>query len=484
MRKLTMISLAFVLALSSLVGCSSKESGALDPKNPVTIEVWTYYNGAQKTAFDTMVDEFNETVGKEKGIFVESSSSGGVNELIESIQFELDKPEGERELPDIFGCYSDTARDVDKEGLLVNLDNYMTEEELSEYVDAYIEEGRIGEDNSLKIFPVAKSTEVLMINKTDWEKFSKAAGASLDSFKTWESLIQLSKEYYEWTDSQTPEPDDGKAMFGRDSFANYINVGCAQLGEELFQVDKDVLTLNVNKEAMRRLWDNYYVPYISGYFASNGRFRSDDMKTGDLIALTGSSSSATYFPTEVTVEDNEPYPIESLVLEMPNFEGTEPYVVQQGAGMAVSKSNSAKEYASVEFLKWFTDTERNTKFSIESSYLPVKKAANDVSYIGKVVEENHLTWDQIVRDTVEVSISQCQNYTLYSSKPFKNGNDARNIINDSMVNKAMADREKVVELLNGGSGLDSAVAQINTDENFDQWFESMKTDLENTCAAE
>ena len=36
----------------------------------------------------------------------------------------------------------------------------MTEEELSEYVDAYIEEGRIGEDNSLKIFPVAKSTEV------------------------------------------------------------------------------------------------------------------------------------------------------------------------------------------------------------------------------------------------------------------------------------------------------------------------------------
>ena len=49
-----------------------------------------------------MVDEFNETVGKEKGIFVESSSSGGVNELIESIQFELDKPEG-RELPDIFG---------------------------------------------------------------------------------------------------------------------------------------------------------------------------------------------------------------------------------------------------------------------------------------------------------------------------------------------------------------------------------------------
>ena len=118
----------------------------------------------------------------------------------------------------------------------------------------------------------------------------------MDSFKTWESLIQLSKEYYEWTDSQTPEPDDGKAMFGKGLLANYINVGCAQLEEELFQVDKDVLTLNVNKEAMRRLWDNYYVPYISGYFASNGRFRSDDMKTGDLIALTGSSSSATYFP--------------------------------------------------------------------------------------------------------------------------------------------------------------------------------------------
>ena len=31
--------------------------------------------------------------------------------------------------------------------------------------------------------------------------------------------------YYDWTDAQTPEPDDGKALFGRDAMANYMLVG-------------------------------------------------------------------------------------------------------------------------------------------------------------------------------------------------------------------------------------------------------------------
>ena len=42
---------------------SGKEKGKLDPDNPVTVTAWHYYNGAQQTAFDALVKEFNDTVG-------------------------------------------------------------------------------------------------------------------------------------------------------------------------------------------------------------------------------------------------------------------------------------------------------------------------------------------------------------------------------------------------------------------------------------
>ena len=79
-----------------------------------------------------------------------------------------------------------------------------------------------------------------------------------------------------------------------------------------------------------------------------------------------------YFPTEVTIDDDNTYPIEHMVLPVPNFEGTEPYIVQQGAGMSVLKSDEKSEYASSVFLKWFTEKERNINFSAESGYLPVR----------------------------------------------------------------------------------------------------------------
>ena len=45
-----------------------------------------------------------------------------------------------------------------------------------------------------------------------------------------EGITETARQYYEWTDAQTPDiPDDGKAFFGRDAFANYMIIGARQL---------------------------------------------------------------------------------------------------------------------------------------------------------------------------------------------------------------------------------------------------------------
>lgn len=83
------------------------------------------------------------------------------------------------------------------------------------------------------------------------------------------------------------------------------------------------MTLQLDREIMRKLWDCYYVPTVKGYFGSFGRFRSDDAKTGDIIALVGSTAGATYFPDQVNMEDGASYTIECTMLPVPTFAGGE-----------------------------------------------------------------------------------------------------------------------------------------------------------------
>lgn len=132
-----------------------------------------------------------------------------------------------------------------------------------------------------------------------------------------EGLTAAAEKYYNWTDAQTAAPDDGKALFGRDAMANYMLVGAQQLGDTIFAVKDGRMTVNFERDVARRLWDNYYVPFVRGWFAATGRFRSDDIKTGNVLAYVGSSSSATFFPTRVTNDANESHEISLKTLARP-----------------------------------------------------------------------------------------------------------------------------------------------------------------------
>ena len=465
-----------------LAGCAddSKQSGkkdsALNPEEPVTITVWNYYTGAQQETFDRQVEDFNQTKGKELGVIVKASNEGGVADLEKNVVAAAEEKVGAKEVPNIFASYTDTAYKIDQMGLVQDLSAYLTEKEKEEYIDSYLAEGEFSGNGSLKIFPIAKATEVFMLNKTDWDKFASETGAKEEDFATIEGLTKTAEAYYNWTDSLTEAPDDGSAFFGRDAVANYMIVGAMQLGTEIFEGKGDgQVTINFPEEIARKLWDNYYVPYINGYFSASGRFRSDDIKTGNVISFVGSSSGATFFPEKVITSDEESYPIETEVMEAPQFEGSENYAVQQGAGMVVTKGTEAEVEASVEFLKWFTDTEQNVQFSVSSGYLPVKKAANDTEILKKQSGES-----AVVEKVMDVSITTIANNTLYTTPAYTNGMSARNILEYGMSDKAAEDREAIKADMVAGTSRAEAVAKYTTDENFKTWYESTKEKLEET----
>lgn len=469
MRRMRTAMLCTALAVTvTLTGCGENGKSPLDPKNPVTVEVWNYYNGDQLTAFDGLVKEFNETVGKEKGIIVKSSSQGSVNDLETNVIASLKGEVGAAEVPNIFMAYADTAYAADQLGGLVDLKGYLSDEEISDYIDSYIEEGDFSGHGEIKIFPMAKSTEVLVLNKTDWDIFEAQTGASYDDLADIEGLVRTAQAYYEWTDAKTPDiAGDGKALYGRDAMANYMLIGSMQLGTEIFQVTDGKMTLNFDKDTVRKLWDNYYIPFVKGYFAATGRFRSDDIKTGNVIAYVGSSSSASFFPDTVNKSDDESYPIEMEVLPCPGFAGGTAVAVQQGAGMAVAAGSEAEVYASVEFLKWFTADEQNIAFSVRSGYLPVKKTANDKT----AIFSSGVEISQKMEKTLETAVNMVNNNTTYTTRAFENGAKARNILEYAMSDRAAADRAVVAERLAAGISLEEAAAEFCTDACFDAWYE-------------
>ena len=468
-KKLCMFCLAGMFVFG-LEGCGEKSP--LDPKDPVSLTIWHYYNGSQQAAFDTLVEEFNETVGLEKGIYVQSASQGSVSDLEAAVRDALAGKVGADAMPDIFSSYADTAYEVEQAGALANLSDYLTQEELDQYVVSYIEEGRIAKDGTLRIFPTAKSTEIMMLNKTDWEVFAAKTGASLEMLGTVEGVAATAQAYYEWTDSLTPDvPGDGKAFYGRDALANYFIIGLQQLGVEIFRVENGEMSLHVPKEEIRRLWENYYVPMVKGYFGAYGSFRSDDVKTGEILAYTGSTSSAMYFPDQVELEDGS-HDIDYLVLPAPIFEGGKNYAVQQGAGMVVSKSDEKHEYAAVEFLKWFTQEDNNLRFGCVSGYLPVLKEANSTQELDRVIAEYGLTVAPKTYDCLTTIFGGMEEMTLYTNKSFKNGSGARKILEYNLADQAAADREAVNAALKQGLNLEEASAPYVSEEAFENWYNS------------
>lgn len=453
------------------------DGGILDPENPVTLTVWHYYNGVHQAAFDKLVEEFNGTVGKDLGIYVEETSKGSVSDLESAIQDAVNAEVGAEDIPDVFSAYTDSAYVLQKDGVLTDLTQYFTQEELDQYVDAYVQEGEFAGDGGLYVFPVAKSTEITMMNKTDWEKFAGETDVALDDLSTMQGIVKLAEQYYDWTDAQTPDiPNDGKAFYGRDSMSNYFLIGMKQLGMDLFEVKDGSVTLQADKDVLHTLWENYYVPYVKGYFVSYGRFGSDDVKTGDTLVYTGSTTSSMYFPDNVELDDDS-YPIDYVIKNAPVFEGGEAYSVQQGAGMAVAKSDREHEYAASVFLKWFTQSDNSLKFGSASGYLPVRKDANTAEALDKVIEQEQIQIAPKTYDCLTTVMDQFENTAYYVPACFENSYQTRKVLDYNLKDKAVADKEAIDEEIAGGTAREEAIAPYITEEAFDSWYKAFVSEL-------
>lgn len=365
-------------------GCQRKP--ALNPQKPVTLTLWHNFGGQMRETMDGMVDEFNETVGAKEGIIVNVTSINSSAVLHEKLVMAAKGDPGAPELPDISTANPKTAIILKEKGVITDIGRQFTEKELKEYVPSFIEEGLLGSD-TLYLFPFAKSTEVLFLNKTIFDRFAEDKKVKYEDLETYEGIAKTARLYYEWTDEKTPDiPNDGKTFFHTDSLFNLTQLGCRQLGTDFVRNS----SLDYSSEAFKRVWNYFYESAVKGYFAIYDGYASDLSKTGDIVCSTGSTAGLAFFDPVVTYPDNTTEAAELMILPFPVFEGGKNIALQRGSGIIVTKSTEAKEYAAGIFLKWFTRPENNMHFINTTGYLPVTKKAFEgilSSDLGRIKDE-------------------------------------------------------------------------------------------------
>ena len=359
MKKLLAIITVFSVILGCMSGCSDKTE--LSQSNPVTLTLWHVYGEQADSPMNRMVNEFNNTVGREKGIIINVTSITNSSKIgPELLEAQKGLP-GAPEMPDLFFCHNNNAEALGKENLL-NWNEYFTSEELSSIVPEFLSDGMV--DDSLAVFPVSKSTHLLFIADGVFNRFSEASGVTYDTLSTWDGFFLAAEKYHEWS--------GGKAFCALDYPLRCIELYALSLGAEDFY-------RNGWYDYSNEIFNNCFMKFASsiakGHIVMSDLYSNTQVMTGEVASGIGSSASILYYNDTITYPDNTSEPMNLRVLPLPQSGNGVNLVTQAGVGIAGYKSTTQKAEASVVFAKWLTESDRNLDFVAQTGYMPVKKEA-------------------------------------------------------------------------------------------------------------
>ncbi len=369
------------------------------------VTLWHVYGGQADSPLNALIDEFNATVGAEKNIKVQVTSVTNTNTIHENVLASAYNDPGAPELPDMFISYPKTVLAMPDDTVLLDYYDYFSEEEIAEFIPEFIEEGII--NDRLTVLPVAKSTEIMFVNKTDFDRFASDTGAQLSDLETWEGLFSLADDYYAWTDAKTPDVrNDGKNFFVHDYHFDYFQVGVESLGDDFFSGEGLAFG-----PAFEKVWEPYATATLEGGVWLQSGYATEPLRTGDSIVSVASSASVLYYSDTVTYPNNISEQVEMIAMPCPVFEDGEKLVMQRGAGVCTVKSTAKKNEACITFLRWLTDSQHNVDFVTSLGYMPVKTEAFE-KYLPDAIE--NLTDPKYV-SLYNAFIETQQEYTFYNA---------------------------------------------------------------------
>jgi len=374
-------------------GCSQKSMP--DAENPVTLNMWHVYGSQTVSPLNNVIDEFNNTVGKDNGITINVVSVTSSSAIDKALYASANGEPGAEDMPDLFTAYPRVAEIVGYDNLL-SWNQYFTEEELSKFSTDFVSEGYF--DDRLLMLPIAKSSEAFFLNKTLFDRFSDETGVSIESLRTFESLFETVNRYYDWS--------DGQCFMQINDYYNYAYIGMKAYGSDFIEDGK----LQLHNDAFKKIWMPLAKSAIYGGIFLNDGYAASRWKTVEIISNIGSTADVLYQPNQVIYPDNSTEEITTLAMPYPTFVENTAGAVYRGGGLfAVKSEDERKNNAAYLFAKWITQEQHNLDFVTNAGYLPVTDEAFDSLFndINIVENKDYHSLYQAVNTMI-------QDYTFYA----------------------------------------------------------------------
>lgn len=359
MKKQIALFIALLMLAAMLPGCAQKS--ALDPAKPVTLTMWHVYGEQADSPMNKLVEEFNQTVGRERGIIINVTMMSSTAQIGAKLLDAQAGMPGVPAMPDLFFCHNNNVEELGAENVL-DWQTIFTEDELAAYVPDFMADGMVGD--KLCVFPVSKSTHLLFIAGGQFDRFSNDTGVSYDDLATWEGFFDVAAKYYEWS--------GGKPFCALDYLIRAVELNAMERGFSDFYSDN---WYDLENSALRDSWMQFAQSYAQGHIIVSDLYSNTQVMTGEVVAGLGSTASILYYNDTVTYSDNSSEPMDLRVLPMPKAEGTELMITQAGVGLCATKTTEQKAEAAAVFAQWLTEPARNLEFCAGSGYMPVTQEA-------------------------------------------------------------------------------------------------------------
>lgn len=360
MKKVIKYLLVFGIGLCNLWGCSSKS--LLDKNNPVTLTMWHVYGEQVNSPMNQLIAEFNETVGKDKGIIINVTKITNASKIGSELEASLANEPGADPMPDLYTGHIHNAKQVGLDKSVVWNDVF-TEKEISNFVDEFLNAGML--EDKLVDLPLSKSTIVLFMNGTQFEKFSNNTAVTLNDFDTWNQTFDVAEKYYEWS--------NGKPLLCFDYLLNSIESYAIALGTKNMFTENG--WYNTEDPAFKEAFRTFMEPLIKGHISASDFYSSTQLTTGETLIGVSSSAAYLYLNDIVTYPDNTTEPLNAIVLPYPKADKDHALMTQAGVGLCSYKTTEQKQEAASVFAHWLVESNRNVDFVTQGGYMPVTKSA-------------------------------------------------------------------------------------------------------------
>lgn len=366
----------FILSLFLLCLCGCSQSSKLNPKSPVTLTMWHVYGEQADSPMNRLITEFNETVGKEKGIIINVTRMSNSKEIGPMLTSAFENAPGAPEIPDLFFGHNSNVAQIGAENVL-NWNDLFTEEELEDFVSDFLKEGIV--DDTLAVLPVSKSTQLLFVNGSEFDRFSAESGVTYEDFSTWEGLFDAAASYYAWS--------NGKPMCVFDYLLRAVELNMLAKDQEVLFTEDG--WYDFDDPSLKESYLTFMRSLVQGHIAVADLYSNTQIMTGETMSGIGSCAALLYYNDIVTYPDNTTEPVNLQILPYPHTADQDGLMTQAGVGLCAYKTTEQKAEAASVFAHWLTEPERNLDFVTQTAYMPVRTGAFDAAADYEFTDENH-----------------------------------------------------------------------------------------------